>query len=239
VVSCERCGAHLELTALSCPYCGSGTAYAAQQHEQATAYQRQRSLYEQQQVAERKAHNRQTLERMTRQSLIWSALGLATCCVPIFSIVGGVLSLRAWNLAQAEGLAKPARATVALMLALGSIGLSGLCWIGMFWIQAEETAAKERLIQEIGDAPRASVLGPSIACKMTELEIIRTKFEKYSQLNDEFVCSANLATQGQRAVLLDCKIGREKADLPVFACFKRGADRWYVSQLRADANCPE
>ncbi len=121
-LSCESCGANLEPSHLACPFCKAPTPYAREQHAQEEHARQQQNVAEavakQRYDAASRANAQTELDRLARQSVVWSGVGVLFCCFPIPALVALVLVYRARALAREQGFVFPAQATIGLVLSV-------------------------------------------------------------------------------------------------------------------------
>jgi hypothetical protein len=124
-LSCESCGANLDPSHVACPFCNAPTPYARERHRQEERARQQQSATEatakQRYDAASRSNAQMELDRLARQSVVWAAIGVVFCWLPIPTIVSLILVWRARSLARANGFVFPTMATVGLVLSVTSL----------------------------------------------------------------------------------------------------------------------
>lgn len=237
MVSCPRCGANIDPTALACPYCQTQTLYGRQQAERHAAYQQHAAHAEQAQRAQERAGRQAALAKKAQHAMIWSLAGTFTCCFPA-AIVGLVMGLNVKGAAKRENIVAPGTSTVAVVIGCLSVVLFGL-GVAMYIHDSRETEARIAVLKaQVEAAPAAERLEQPIACALTELELLKEGFAGTSGLNiSGFECTGRVDQEGDRARLQDVRFrSSSTARHTVAACLTRGA-RWSVKELREDGSC--
>lgn len=241
---CDKCGAMLAAGATQCGYCGAVTQLAHDLSREAHA-QQQHFAYQQQQVALQQQVARQheaqaSIKRTALHSLLWSALGLLCCLIPLFGIVGIVMALRARKMAQKYGLVIPATATIGLVLGAASVLASILTYT---FVVVEEVERRERISQleaELQATAGAEHLSPPAACQLAELRLLKDGIgEKSGSSLEGFECTGKLTEKGDSAQLDEFSFRWDsKSRHRVKVCFRHGA-RWTTVGFRVSASCDE
>lgn len=241
---CQQCGAALAPGATQCGYCGAVTPLAHDLSRQAHA-QQQHFAYQQQQVAlhhqvARQHEAKASIERTALHSLIWSALGLLCCLIPLFGIVGIVMALRARKMARKYGLVIPATATIGLVLGGFSLLASILSYTFIVFREIQRADRIELLESRVASGVLSEQLTPEVACHLAELRLLKDGIGSVSGGSvEEFECTGKLQQDGESAVLDDYSFhwtshGRHR----VKVCYRRGT-RWSATGFRATNGCDE
>jgi len=241
---CQQCGAALAPGATQCAFCGAVTPLAHDLSRQAHA-QQQHFAYQQQQVAlhhqvARQHDAKASIERTALHSLIWSALGLLCCLIPLFGIVGIVMALRARKMARKYGLVIPATATVGLVLGAFSLLASVFSYTFIVFQEIKRADRIELLESKLGSAALSEQLAPETACQLAELRLLKDGIGSVSGGSvEEFECTGKLQQDGDSAVLDDYSFhwtshGRHR----VKVCYRRGT-RWTATGFRTANDCNE
>lgn len=237
MVSCQRCGANIDPTALACPYCQTQTYYGRQQVERQAAYQQHAAHAEHAQRAQEKHLRQQALSKKAQHAMFWSLGGTLTCCFPA-AIIGLVMGLNVKSAAKREGAVAPGASTVAVVL--GCFALALFCaGVVMYVTDSRRTEARIAMLQARVEAARADEpLDQPLACALTELELLKEGFAGTSGLSiSGFECSGKLEQSAERARLLDVRFRTSSSERRnVVACLTHGA-RWSVKELREDGSC--
>lgn len=240
MIKCEHCGAAIDPGAYECPYCKVPTRRAAehraQQEQQARAHAQWQAQQEfaQQQLL----HNH--LAATAKQSLIWSIVGIVSCCTPI-AIIGVVQGSRARSMATRLRAPIPASATIGLVLSLvGCVSSISLLTVALVQSHSEAEAGKQRgaqLKKKLGEGASATRLDHPSACVIAELYALESGFDGHpGYALDRFECVGKLTNAPEAAQLETFRFRWSSTSYDVNACFKKGA-RWYVTELRKD-RCP-
>lgn len=238
MVSCPRCGAHIDPTALACPYCQTQTVYGRQQAERHAAYQQHAAQAEQAQRLHDRAQRQQALAKKGQHAMFWSLGGTFTCCFPA-ALVGLVMGLNVKSAAKRENIVPPSTATVAVVLAAFGFVLFGLGVVLFIRDSRENEARILALKAQVDSAPAGAPLEQPLACALTEMELLKEGFAGTSGLNiSNFECSGTLEQSGDQARLKDVRFRTSVNDpkRTVAACLTRGT-RWSVKELREDGSC--
>ena len=241
---CQQCGAALAPGATQCAYCGAITQLAHDLSRQAHA-QQQHLAYQQHQVALQHQVARQhdakaSIERTALHSLLWSALGLLCCVIPLFGIVGIVMALRARKMARKYGLVIPATATLGLVLGVFSLLASVFSYTFIVFQEIKRADRIDVLESKVGAGVLAERLAPETACHLAELRLLKDGIGSVSGGSvEEFECTGKLQQDGDSAVLDDYSFdwtshGRRH----VKVCYRRGT-RWTATGFRAAKSCNE
>jgi hypothetical protein len=239
MVTCPRCGANIDPSALACPYCFTQTHYGRQHSEQQAAYQYQAAQADQAQRAAERHARQQALSKKGQHAMFWSLAGTLTCCFP-GAVVGLVMGLNVKSAAKKEGMIPPGTSTVAVVLGCCAIAL--FCVGVALYIDDSRTrdsriAALEAQVE--GARARESLDQPT-ACALVELGLLQEGYSGKSGIMIQgFKCDGKLTQNAERAALADVHFATgssPEARHVVTACLNRGA-RWSVKELRADGSC--
>lgn len=237
MVSCPRCGANLDPSALACPYCRTQTAYGKQHAEHQTALQYHAAQAEQARAAHERGQRQAALAKKAQQALLWSIGGTLICCFPA-AIVGLVMGLNVKSAAKREGVVAPGASTVAVVLGVFASALFCVM-LALYVRDSRATDARIAALQARTDGARdREHLDRAVACALTELELLKEGFAGTSGLNiSGFECDGKLEQDGERAVLSNVRFRTSSSDRrDVAACLSRGG-RWTVKELREDGRC--
>jgi hypothetical protein len=238
MVSCTRCGANIDPSALVCPYCQSQTPYGHQQAQHAAYYQQHAAQAAQARADHERAQRRQALEKKARHALFWSIGGVVVCCFPA-AIVGMVLGLNVKSAAKRDDLVAPASATVAVVVGTLALLLFGGLVVLYVHDTRETNARIARLEAQVEPARSSERIDQRLACALTELELLQQGYEGTSGINiSGFECHGKLEQDGDRAQLFDVHFrgGASQPRKTASACLVRGTS-WSVRELREDGSC--
>jgi hypothetical protein len=239
MVTCPRCGANIDPSALACPYCHIQTHYGRQHAEHQAAYQYQAAQANQQQQAAERYARQQAISKKAQHSLYWALAGTLTCCFPA-AIVGMVMGLNVKSAAKREGAIAPGTSTAAVVIGCFAVAL--FCLGVVLYINDSRTRdARMALLHTETDTARSrEVIDQPLACALTELELLEQGYDGKSGIMIQgFRCDGKLETVPEGTALRDVRFatGSSPEDRYVAtACLKRGA-RWSVSQIRTDGLC--
>jgi len=237
MVSCPRCGANIDPSALACPYCQTQTLYGRQQQERHAAYQHQAAQAAQHQQAAERHQRQQALEKKAKHALFWSLAGLLVCCVP-GAIVGVVMGLNVKSAAKREGVAPPGMSTIAVVLGACGVAVFGV-FLVLFIQDSRARDARIAVLQAQLESTRTKeAIDQSLACGLTELELLQDGYAGKGGISIEGVeCNGRVEQNGDRAILRDVRFRTSSTEkYTVTACLARGA-RWSVKELRNDESC--
>lgn len=237
MVTCPRCGANIDPSAIACPYCRTQTPYGAQQAAHQAAHQYHAARAEQVQRETERQARRRAIETKSKHALYWSLGGALTCCFPA-AIIGVVMGLNAKSLAKQQGDVAPGASTVAVVLGGLGIALFGVI-VALGIRDSRATDARIAALQAQVEPQRASAqLEQRLACSIVELELLREGYDGKGGISiGDFQCDGKLEQNGESATLRDVRFraGSEGKKV-VAACLSRGA-RWSVKELRDDGSC--
>lgn len=237
MVSCPRCGANIDPSALACPYCKTQTLYGRQQQEQHAAYQYQAAQVAQHQQAAERHQRQQALEKMAKHALFWSLGGLLVCCLP-GAIVGIVMGLSVKSAAKRDGVTPPSMSTIAVVLGACGIAVFGV-FLVLFIQDSRARDARIAVLQSQLEATRTKeAIDQPLACALTELELLQDGYAGKGGITVEGVeCNGRVEQNGDRAILREVRFRTSSTEKhTVTACLARGA-RWAVKELRDDESC--
>ncbi len=172
--------------------------------------------------------------------MIWSALGLLCCLIPLFGIVGIVMALRARKMARKYGLVIPTTATIGLVLGAFSLLASVFSYTFIVLQEIKRADRIDQLESKVGAQALAQQLAPETACDLAELRLLKDGIGSVSGGSvEEFECTGKLQQNGDTAVLDDYSFdwtshGRRH----VKVCYRRGT-RWTATGFRSTASCEE
>jgi hypothetical protein len=239
MVTCPRCGANIDPSALACPYCNQQTHYGRQHAEQQAAYHYHAAQTDQARLAAERQARQQALTKKAQHAMFWSLAGALTCCFP-GAIVGLVMGLNVKGAAKKEGVVAPATSTVAVVLGCCAIAL--FC-VGVALYINDSRTRDERIavLKAQVEAARArELVDQPLACGLVELELLEQGFaDKSGIMIQSFKCDGKVEQKAEHAVLHDVHfgVGSSPEDRRVVtACLVRGA-RWSVKELRTDGSC--
>lgn len=238
---CSNCSAPLQDSVEQCGFCGTLTDRGAQLKQQRAVQDDAARHAAEQRAAADQVRARQaaqySVDSAGRWALYSSLLGSMLCCfVPVGSIMGIVFGMRARGLAAQHRIPSAGMGTAGLVI--GVIGLVGsiMMWIAVGVMMVNESRHKKELQASLGDLT-AQQVDLKTACALTELELLESKFEGYSSI-DDFECgpSSDLDLSGDEAVLSGVHFLKGEQRVQVFACLHR-KNKWSVQQLRGDDDC--
>jgi hypothetical protein len=230
VVQCQRCGATLDLAAVSCPYCGTQTAhgYAVEQQRAAHNYYAQTNAEFARSNERLRAEDEVT--KQARIGLVTSIAGFVICCAPV-TVTGLVLSLRAKSNAHRYGIIAPASSTFGLILGIfGSLATVGT-WLGAFVFSPSAYERRAELERRATEATLTS----STACALVEERLESGGFGNEKNVYSS-TCNGRLAQRDNKAFLDGVRFHADGKYIDASVCFTRGA-RWEISDIRADQQC--
>ena len=237
MVTCPRCGAGVNPSALVCPYCQTQTYYGQQQAERQAAYQYQAAQTEQAQLAAERQSRQQALSKKAQHALYWSLAGTFTCCFPA-AVVGVVMGLNVKGVAKREGAVAPSTSTVAVVLGCCAVAL--FCVGVLLYVQdSREKDARIASLQAQTEAARSSeAIAQPLGCALTELHLLQEGYADKSGISiAAFQCDGKLEQNGDRATLRDVRFRTSSTERHVLAaCLVRGT-RWSIKELRDDNSC--
>lgn len=230
--TCSTCSAPLKDVTVACPFCGTigPDALAARGAEQQRDWQRAQA-----ESVRAQSNTRPEIEQSAKWSAIASLAGFVCCFFPVGGVLGLVFGIRARRLAREVGLPPPGLATLGIGAGAVGVLLSVTLWVASGGMMMKERNRKEELRQLAG---AATTLDARTACALAELELIITRYEGYSVLDDLRCDGATLRLDGDRAVLPGLTFDKERQRVEAFACFERRGG-WTVTQVRNDAACDQ
>jgi hypothetical protein len=237
MVSCPRCGANIDPSALACPYCQTQTYYGKQQAERQAAYQYHAAQTEQAKVATERQLRQQARSSKARHAMYWSLAGTLTCCFPA-ALVGLVMGLNVKGAAKKEGSLAPGSATVAVVLGCLSTALFCAAIVAAILDTRATNARIATLKTQIEASSSRDTLDQTLACALAEAELLQDGFAGKGGTSIEgFQCDGKLEQNADRATLHDVRFRTSSSERhSVAACLVRGA-RWSIKELRADGSC--
>ena len=239
MTNCERCGAALDPTALTCPFCGLTTRAGVQARAMEEQAAQSRAGLAQQWAMQQQRAAQMEVASLGTQAMWWSIAGLAFCCLPL-GVVGIVQGLRAKSRAHAVNMAPPGAATAGFILGI----ISCMTSIALFTYAAidsqnEQERANKRVAEidkQLGKKPEAATLDHDTACLLGEQYTLKNSFDDKSGYQfEKFECVGKLTQTGDSAQLDDLKFHYTSDEEKAFVCFKRGT-KWYVDRL-ATSGC--
>lgn len=242
--SCQHCGAALAPGATQCGYCGAVTRLAHDLSQQAQARD-QHFAYQQQQVALQHQVARQhdakaSIDRTALQSLIWSAIGLLCCMIPVFGIVGIVMALRARKMARKYSLVIPVTATLGLVFGVVSLLASVFMYAFIVVQEVRRSQRIDALESRVDAGALSERLTPETACDLAELRLLKDGIGSVSGGSlEQFECTGAVQQTGDSAVLDDYSFHRTNSGrYHVKVCYRRGT-RWTADGFRINRSCSE
>jgi hypothetical protein len=239
MITCQRCGATLDASATACPYCHTQTQYGRELGAHQAAYQYHAAQAEQaRREAEHRAHQ-EAVKKKSGQALIWSIVGLVTCCSPL-AIVGLVMGLNVKSAAKKVAVLPPGSSTAAVVLGVCSLLIFSL-GVTMYVIDSREKDARvETLKSRIEGRLSGSDIDQQSACALVEIQLLEDGYADKSGISiDGFQCDGKLELEGETATLRDVRFRTSSTErYAVAACLVRG-NRWSLKELRADGRCRE
>lgn len=237
MVSCPRCGANIDPSALVCPYCQTQTLYGRQYAEHQAAHQYHAAQADQARAAYERTQRQQALGKKAQHAMLWSLGGTLTCCFPA-AIIGLVMGLNVKSAAKKENVVAPGTSTVAVVLGVCAVAL--FCVFAVMYVHdSRATDARIAVLQAQVDATRdAERIDQGMACALSELEVLKEGFAGTSGLSiSGFECNGKVEQNGDRAKLSDVRFRTSSSvRRSVAACLVRGG-RWSVKELREDGSC--
>lgn len=237
-MNCSNCSAKISTDALTCPYCGADTPLAAQARalkEQQLRHAAQLAAIDAGKARQKAA---QGLEASAKNAFYASILGVIVCCLPVGSVVGLVLAIKARKTAATLGVGAPWQSMAAIVLAVFWLGFYALVVvIGV----VNERAKAERvaaLRTEIKQTVRNAELDAPTACGLIEIALLEGYGTQKGGLLKVFRCDGALERSGTRAVMKDLEFSRSSSNPPsaADACLSFGT-RWKVDAIGVGADC--
>ncbi|MBW2457805.1 MAG: hypothetical protein JRI68_25090 [Deltaproteobacteria bacterium] len=235
---CDQCGATISPNDTICPFCQALTPLGRhQQQAQAateTYKQQAQAQLEVRSEAQRRQQKREALESSATYSLIAGAVGLVTCCLPVGPVLAIVLGLKAQRHAVQQGLAKPPRALLGIILGIGGLVLGVVGWVYYYVDTSTRDEDVARLKKESKKGAKRAVLSKKTACQLVKIEVLQSDYAIYDDA--EIDCRGKLNVTGDRAVLENVRLERTDPD-KVTGCLERVDERWVVAELSKDGRC--
>lgn len=230
MVRCHRCGATLDLAAVSCPYCGTQTAhgYALEQQRAAQNWHAQANADFAR--ANERLRAEEELKKQGRIGVITGALAFVFCCTPL-SVVALVLSLRTKSNASRFGLIAPASSTFGLVLGIFGTLMSAGTWISSFVLAEKDEEKRAELERRAAEPTLTSVT----ACKLAEDRLRTSGFGSEHRVIVTS-CNGRFAQRGDEAFLDGVRFRADQKDVDATVCFARRS-RWEISEVRGDQRC--
>lgn len=243
--ACEKCGANLTPQTAKCPYCNTVTPYgvqeAAARQQYDAANQWRAAQHAQASAAQAQFLAQSEVQRSADQAFLWAAIGVAVCCIPIFSIIGIVFGFRARSLAMSRNLPVPGKAWAAIVMGFSSFVLLGGLVLIAQKADAEREAHKADLKKHIGSHAEDKSLAPNIACDLAELYLIDNDLHG-SKISDGSVnCdAASFQITDDKATMTGAHIKFSEAGKEEEAnlCFKHG-QKWVVDAVVQGMTCED
>jgi len=237
MVTCPRCGASVEPSALVCPYCQLETRRGMEHAERQQAYAHQAAQADQARYAAERHARQQALDKKALHAMGWSLGGSALCCVPV-AIVGLVMGLGVRSTAKKEGLVAPLTSTVAVVSAVVGMLVFGLA-LALGIQQQREADARIAVLKAASEGVRdRETIDQRLGCALAELALLQDGFDGKTRI-EAFECNGKLTQNGETAELLDVRFRTSSSVSDrhaVTACLVRGS-RWSVKELREDGSC--
>lgn len=243
-MKCPSCGASIVDDSLTCAYCNQPTpaALAARQAEADAVRAREAAedAHDLAQDAKRIETARKSVSSSGTWSVLWSVVGFLTCIIPVLSIVGILMSVRARRLARQFDLVVPSSVTAG-----GILGGVGLGFGVIFWIIGsvgiiEVSKRKDTLRETIAAGDTKEQLDAPTACALAEYGLLTEGWAKHRGTSiDDFTCTGRVTQNGDLAEIDDVVFhssSTSRWDLK--ACFKRGT-RWSLKGFRETKGCDE
>ncbi len=229
---CPSCGAAVSTQDACCAFCGQATKMAAHAQAQMLAFQQQANF---QRAAHEHHHREVEIGRSARLSIIFSIVGIVTCCVPIASVIGIVLGWRARLLARENGAPMPASAMIGAVV--GSLTLIFGLGIdfALAWSIHTDHVREEELRAQTATSSQATQLSQTTACALAELFIREHGFQGKKSLS-RVSCDGRIQQDNDKAVLETVRIQQTDGVSVRDACLRRG-ERWYVTDLSQQGSC--
>lgn len=239
-MNCTHCSAKIPADALTCPYCGSDTPHAAQ----ARAQKEQQARHAAQLAAVDAGKARQKgvleLEKSARTAFYASILGVVVCCLPVGSLVGIVMGLKARKTAAALGAPAPWQSMAAIVLGVFWLGFVALALVMGVVGEREKAARIATLRDGIKETVRKSELDTPTACALAEIALLEGGVgQGQGSLSlDRFRCDGAVEVSGATAVLKDVEFARQvsKPTKTVDACFTFRS-KWRVDWIGNGPKC--
>jgi hypothetical protein len=239
---CTNCSAPLQDLVEQCTFCGTLTDRGVQvRQQQAMKGDAERHAAEQRAAADQvraRQAAQSSVDSAGRWALYSSLLGSLLCCfVPVGPVLGIVFGMRARGLAAQHRLAGAGLGTTGLVFGVVGLVCSMTLWIAAGVMMVNENKHRGELKAALGDLT-AHQLELRSACALTELELLDTRYEGYSSL-DDFECgssTSDLELNGDEAVLRGVQFVKGQRRVPVVACLHH-RNKWSVKQLRGDDDC--
>jgi hypothetical protein len=169
--------------------------------------------------------------------LLAALVSIPLCC-GLPSLLAGFLSLCAISIARRRGETVPAKAVVALFLALVSLALSGSLIHGVIRARQRQAGRVQALASRLAGQREASTLTRTLACDLIEEQLLAGIYEGYSTSVDEMRCDGPFEADAQHATVKDVEFESASRRIQLQACLGR-ASRWFVVALDPDGECPQ
>ncbi len=243
-MKCPACGASIVDDALVCAYCNQPTPAALEARRAEAEAERQREAaedaHERAQDAKRLDNARRSVKSSGTWSVLWSVMGLLTCIVPVMSIVGLLMSVRARRLAREHDIVVPSSVSAGGVLGGVGLGLGVVFWIiGSVGI-IEVSNRKDVLVETIAAGDTAEQLDATTACALAEYALLTEGWVgKRGASIDDYACTGRVTQDGDFAQIDDV-VFHTSTDTrwDLTACFKRGT-KWSLKGFRQTKGCDE
>lgn len=232
--ACPTCRAPIQPGAIRCAYCGTPTPLAEVHavHQQRMAEHQAR--VEADNRARRHFANIATAKSAANTGLALAIIGLPICCAPM-SIVGGVLGMRALQLAKAEQIEAPVRAFISMVVA----GLSTILTISVIIfaiIDSRDHAQRLEVVKaRLAGKREAQVIDANVACDLGEERLLEEGYNGDKSIGD-VTCEGPLDLAADRGSMKNIRATINSKRMVLTACLSHGS-RWFVVKLTDGADC--
>ncbi|HTJ82004.1 MAG TPA: hypothetical protein VL400_09770 [Polyangiaceae bacterium] len=231
-MTCNGCGATLDVRAETCPYCNAATPLGAQLAAQREAARRFR---EQQQWAfdqMGRATAQADVQKSGTRALMWALAGLVPCFLWIPSFVAIVFVLRTHSEAKKASMSLPGTAIGALAISIGWLGLLVLA-IVMGQVDASKRQARiDALDKDLAGELDGDSVDLDAACALAEKRLLEGVYPDHKSVNKVDCALAKVVATDDGLELENARVsfGTDAPETLRF-CMKKGS-RWTIDAVR-------
>ena len=184
-----------------CAYCNAVTPKGRADAERAEQMARQQQVYAQHQAAAQASVNQALaaaeVNKFASYALFTTLPALVTCCAPV-GWLGAFFAFRSLSVAKKNGIPAPARAIVAMVLAVLGSALTVTAFVGAHFDEKDKEKRIAALDAKSAQNRKKATLDAKTACDTTEIHLLKSGTMYVSA---KMVCTGEPVVTGSTARL--------------------------------------